>query len=60
MKRRNFVKNAVLGTMTTVIGAEIVFGNVLPEGYQPLALQDPDPFKMFAKDKGMVVLNDKP
>ena len=60
MKRRNFVKKAVLGTMTTVIGAEIVFGNVLPEGYQPLALQDPDPFKMFNKDKGMVVLNDKP
>ena len=60
MKRRNFVKKAVLGSMTTVIGAEIVFGNVLPEGYQPLALQDPDPFKMFSKDKGMVVLNDKP
>jgi DMSO/TMAO reductase YedYZ molybdopterin-dependent catalytic subunit len=60
MKRRNFVKKAVLGTMTTVIGAEIVFGNVLPEGYQPLALQDPDPFKMFDKDKEMVVLNDKP
>ncbi len=60
MKRRNFVKKAVLGTMTTVIGAEIVFGNVLPEGYQPLALQDPDPFKMFDIDKGMVVLNDKP
>ena len=60
MKRRNFVKKAVLGTMTTVIGADIVFGNVLPEGYQPLALQDPDPFKMFDKDKGMVVLNDKP
>jgi DMSO/TMAO reductase YedYZ molybdopterin-dependent catalytic subunit len=60
MKRRNFVRKAVLGTMTTVIGADIVFGNVLPEGYQPLALQDPDPFNMFDKDKGMVVLNDKP
>ncbi len=60
MKRRNFVKKAVLGTMTTVIGADIVFGNTMPIGYQPLALQDPDPFKMFNKDKGMVVLNDKP
>jgi len=60
MKRRNFVRKAVLGTMTTVIGADIVFGNLLPKGYQPLALQDPDPFKMFDKDKGMVVLNDKP
>ncbi len=60
MKRRNFVKNATLGTMASVIGAEIVFGSVIPEGYKPLALQDPDPFKMFDKDKGMVVLNDKP
>jgi DMSO/TMAO reductase YedYZ molybdopterin-dependent catalytic subunit len=32
----------------------------MPEGYNPLALQDPDPFKMFNKDKGMEVLNDKP
>ncbi|EAR01840.1 sulfite oxidase [Maribacter sp. HTCC2170] len=60
MKRRNFVKKAVLGTMTSVIGTEIVFGNVLPKGYQPLALQDPNPFKMFNKDGEMVVLNDKP
>jgi DMSO/TMAO reductase YedYZ molybdopterin-dependent catalytic subunit len=60
MKRRNFVKKAVLGTMTSVIGAEIVFGTTLPNGYIPLALQDPDPFKMFDKDKGMEVLNDKP
>ena len=60
MKRRNFVKKATLGAMTTVIGADIVFGNVLPQGYNPLALQDPDPFKMFKKDGEMVVLNDKP
>lgn len=60
MKRRNFVKKAVLGTMTSVIGAEIVFGTTLPNGYIPLGLQDPDPFKMFDKDRGMEVLNDKP
>jgi DMSO/TMAO reductase YedYZ molybdopterin-dependent catalytic subunit len=60
MKRRNFVKRATLGTMASVIGADIVFGSVLPEGYKPLALQDPDPFKMFNKDTGMEVLNDKP
>ncbi|NAY90780.1 molybdopterin-dependent oxidoreductase [Muricauda sp. JGD-17] len=60
MKRRNFVKNTVLGTMATVIGTEIVFGTSMPKGYIPLALQDPDPFKMFNKDKEMVVLNDKP
>lgn len=60
MKRRNFVKKATIGTMASIIGADIVFGSVMPEGYKPLALQDPDPFKMFDKDKGMVVLNDKP
>ncbi|WP_297798230.1 sulfite oxidase [uncultured Eudoraea sp.] len=60
MKRRNFVKKATLGSMASVIGADIVFGAVLPEGYKPLALQDPDPFKMFEKDTGMEVLNDKP
>ena len=60
MKRRNFVKKATLGSMASVIGADIVFGAVLPEGYKPLALQDPDPFKMFNKDTGMEVLNDKP
>ncbi|WP_019668639.1 sulfite oxidase [Eudoraea adriatica] len=60
MKRRNFVKKATLGSMASVIGADIVFGAVLPEGYKPLALQDPDPFKMFNKDTGMEILNDKP
>ncbi|MGB5385614.1 sulfite oxidase [Eudoraea sp.] len=60
MKRRNFVKKATIGTMASVIGADIVFGSIMPEGYKPLALQDPDPFKMFNKDLGMVVLNDKP
>lgn len=60
MKRRDFVKKATLGSLATLIGAEIVFGARMPEGYQPLALQDPDPFKMFSKNKDMVVLNDKP
>ena len=30
------------------------------KGYAPLALQDPDPFKLFNKDKEVIVLNDKP
>jgi len=30
------------------------------DGYTPLALQDPDPFKLFNKHKDMIVLNDKP
>tara|TARA_R110002074_G_scaffold197610_10_gene364933 strand:- start:10857 stop:12038 length:1182 start_codon:yes stop_codon:yes gene_type:complete len=44
----------------SLIGAEIVFGSNMLEGYSPLALQDPDPFKLFSKNKDMVVLNSKP
>ncbi|WP_397362647.1 sulfite oxidase [Olleya sp. R77988] len=60
MKRRNFVKKATLSSFATLIGAELVFGSKMLEGYTPLALQDPDPFKMFKKNPEMVVLNDKP
>jgi DMSO/TMAO reductase YedYZ molybdopterin-dependent catalytic subunit len=60
MKRRNFLRKTALTSVGTIIGAEIVFAHVMPEGYVPLALQDPDPFKMFGKNKEMVVLNDRP
>lgn len=46
--------------MVSLLGTEIVFGDLLPSGYRPLGLQDPDPFKMFNKDSQMVLLNDKP
>ena len=60
MKRRNFIRKTALTSVGTILGAEIVFAHVMPEGYVPLAFQDPDPFKMFAKNKEMVVLNDRP
>jgi len=60
MKRRNFIKKAALSSLTALIGTEIVFGKMIPEGYHLLALQDPDPFKLFDKDKEMIVLNDRP
>ena len=60
MKRRNFIKKTALTSIGTIVGAEIVFANMIPEGYEPLALQDPDPFKLFDKNKEMVVLNDRP
>lgn len=60
MKRREFAKKATLSSLAALIGAEIVYGSSLLEDYNPLALQDPDPFKMFNKHKEMVVLNDKP
>lgn len=60
MKRRNFVKKIALTSAAAALGAEIVFSETLPAGYKLVGLQDPDPFKMFQKDSGMVVLNDKP
>ncbi|WP_299534318.1 sulfite oxidase [Ulvibacterium sp.] len=60
MNRRKFVKKTTLAAMTGVVGCDIVFGTVMPRGYVPLSLQDPDPFTLFDKDRGMVVLNDRP
>ncbi|MCA0154061.1 sulfite oxidase [Winogradskyella vincentii] len=60
MKRRDFVKKTTLSSFATLIGAEVVFGSKLMEGYTPVALQDPDPFKLFNKHKEMIVLNNKP
>lgn len=60
MKRRKFIGSAALAAMAGTIGTEIVFGMNLSKGYVPLALQDPNPFDLFNKDKEMVVLNDKP
>ncbi|WP_026009974.1 sulfite oxidase [Algibacter luteus] len=60
MKRRDFVKKGTLGSFAALIGTELVFGSKMLDGYTPLALQEPDPFKLFNKHKDMVVLNDKP
>ncbi|MBC7000126.1 sulfite oxidase [Cytophaga sp. FL35] len=60
MNRRKFIERTTLASITGLVGTEIVYGLKIPRGYVPLALQDPDPFKLFNKDKDMVVLNDKP
>jgi DMSO/TMAO reductase YedYZ molybdopterin-dependent catalytic subunit len=60
VRRRSFIKKTVLSSFTALISAEIVFGSKMLDGYTPLALQDPDPFKMFSKNKEMIILNDKP
>lgn len=60
MERRKFISKTTLAAMTGALGIEIVYGLKLPENNIPLALQEPDPFKLFKKDKQMVVLNDRP
>ncbi len=59
-KRRDFIKKASLASLSTLVGAEIVFGSVAPADYTPLFLDQNDPFKLFGKDKDMTVLNDRP
>ena len=46
--------------MAAVLGTPIVFAHHAPKGYLPLAFEDPDPFRLFNKDREMTVLNDKP
>jgi len=60
MKRRFFIEKTALTSISALVGADIVFGATMPKGYVPLGLQEPDPFKMFKKDRQMVVLNSKP
>ncbi|NKI30895.1 sulfite oxidase [Croceivirga thetidis] len=60
MNRRQFTSRLTLASMVGVLGMPIVFGEKLPKGYLPLGLQDQDPFKLFNKNKEMVVLNDNP
>ena len=65
--RRGFLKAGSLTTLTTLLGTNIVFADRLPRHYLPLAFsrfggdaasRPPDP--MAAKNKGLVVLSDKP
>lgn len=60
MKRRKFITKSVLASFTILIGSEIVYGSSIYKGFIPLAMQDPDPFKMFSKNTEMEILNDKP
>ncbi|MEX2593872.1 MAG: sulfite oxidase [Anditalea sp.] len=58
--RRNFLRKASLGTLSALLGAEIVFAANMPKGYIPVIIQENDPGKLFGKHKEMVVLNDRP
>ncbi|MBA10978.1 MAG: molybdopterin containing oxidoreductase [Flavobacteriaceae bacterium] len=60
MKRRIFLKNTTLSALASLIGSKVIFGAHMPKDYIPLAVHQSDPFKLFNKDKGMVILNDRP
>ena len=57
--RRGFLSG--LGTLTGLLGAEVVFSRFMPPGLIPAALaQEPAAFSLPGKDPGLLVLNDRP
>lgn len=61
MTRRSFVLKSSLSSITALIGSNIVFGNLMPKNYQPVALLESlDAFPIKGKHDELVVLNDKP
>ncbi len=58
--RRKFIKLAGISALSSLAGAEIVYGSKLPSGLMPVILDQEDPYKTIAKDKGLTILNDRP
>jgi sulfite oxidase len=59
LTRRGFLSG--LGTMSALLGAEVVFSRFMPAGLIPAALADEvTPFQIAGKDPGLVILNDRP
>ncbi len=58
--RRKFIKKLSLATLSTMVGADIVYAASMPEGYLPLLLEPQDPYKRYNKHPEMVLLNDRP
>ena len=59
-KRRDFIKKSSLAAFSAALGVDIVFGRYLPPGLVPIVFDQDDFFSKFKKDKGMVILNDRP
>jgi DMSO/TMAO reductase YedYZ molybdopterin-dependent catalytic subunit len=58
--RRTFISRSALVSLSSLVGAPIVFGELLPKNYIPLILDQDDPLSQFGKEKGMKVLGDRP
>ncbi|MBK9763530.1 MAG: sulfite oxidase [Flavobacteriales bacterium] len=61
--RRGFLRNAGLSAMAVVLGGSVVFAKDMPAGLIPALLLeggDEDLLAKLGKDKGLIVLNDKP
>lgn len=49
MQRKKFIKATLLSGIGYALGSEIVYAVNIPEGYLPLALQDPAPLNYLLK-----------
>ena len=59
--RREFIKNASLAVLGTLLGSKIVFAESFPKGLIPEALLlEESPFTISGKNNGLIVLNDRP
>jgi len=59
LTRRGFLSG--LGTMSALLGAEVVFGRFMPAGLIPAALaEEVSEFAIEGKHPGLVILNDRP
>lgn len=56
-KRRDFIKKSIGGGLLATFATDIVFADKLPQGIQPLVVEDPN---LLGKHKDLVVLNERP
>ncbi len=56
-KRRDFIKKSISGGLLATFATDIVFADKLPQGIQPLIVEDPN---LLGKHKDLVVLNERP
>lgn len=58
--RRDFLKKAGLATITSLIGADIIFAANMPKGYVPVVLEEQESLRSLGKNPALTVLNDRP
>jgi len=59
-ERRKFIRNSILASIGTTLGATVVFGNNLPAGMELLGLENSVISKYPGKSDQMTLLNDRP
>ena len=59
--RREFIRKSALTALSAAVGANIVFGEFMPDGLFPVGIgKNDDLVRLFQKDENLIVLNDRP